>query len=70
MLSAVWKGQLLGHNVSQQGMQMSPDKLTAIINAKAPIFVTKVSLFLGYANLYRRFVEQFSAIAIPLYELT
>ena len=53
-----------------KGMQMSPDKVTAIINAKAPTSVTEVSSFLGYANFYRRFVEQFAAIAIPLYELT
>ena len=66
----VWKGHLLGHIVSQQGMQMSLDKVTAIINAKAPISMTEVSSFLGYANFYRRFVEQFAAIAIPLYELT
>ena len=34
----VWKDQLLGHIVSQQGMQMSPDKVTAITTAKAPTF--------------------------------
>ena len=66
----VWKGQLLGHIVSQQGMQMSPDKVTAIMNAKAPTSIIEVSSFLGYANFYRCFVEQFAAIAIPLYELT
>ena len=66
----VWKGQLLGHIVSQQGMQMSADKVSDLINAKAPTFVTEVSSFLGYANFYRRFVEHFAAIAIPLYELT
>ena len=66
----VWKGQLLGHIVSRQGMEMYPDKITAIINAKQPTNVTKVSSFLGYANFYRRFVEQFVVTAIPLYELT
>ena len=39
----VWKGQLLGHIVSQKGMQMSPDKVTTIINTKAPISGTEVS---------------------------
>lgn len=67
---SVWKGQLLGHIVSQKGMQMSPDKVSAIINAKPPANVTEVSSFLGFANFYRRFVDQFTAIAIPLYELT
>ena len=66
----VWKGQLLGHIVSKNGMQMSADKVSDLINAKAPNSVTEVSSFLGYANFYRRFVEHFAAIAIPLYELT
>ena len=66
----IWKGQLLGHIVSQQGVQMSADKVSDLINAKAPTSVTEVSSFLGYANFYRHFVEHFAAIAIPLYELT
>ena len=61
---------VIGSHCVSAGMQMSPDKVTTIINAKAPISVTEVSSFLGYANFYRRFVEQFAAIAIPLYELT
>lgn len=51
-------------------MQMSPDKVSTNINAKAPTSVTKVNSFLGFANFYRQFVEQFAAIAIPLDELT
>lgn len=68
----VWKGQqlLLGHIVSYKGMQMSPDKVSDILNAKSPTTVIEVSSFLGFANFYRRFVDQFAAIAIPLYELT
>ena len=66
----VWKGQLLGHVVSKQGMQMSADKVSAVMKAKAPTSATKVSSFMGYVNFYRRFVEHFAAIAIPLYELT
>lgn len=66
----VWKGQLLVHIVSQKGMQMLPDKVSTILNAKLPNNVTTVSSFLGFANFCRRFVDQFAAIAIPLYELT
>lgn len=66
----VWKGQLLGHVVSKQGMQMSADKISAVMKAKAPTSATKVSSFMGYVNLYCRFVERFATIAIPLYELT
>ena len=66
----VWKGQLLGHVVSKQGMQMSSDKVSAVLKAKAPATATEVSSFMGYVNFYRRFVENLAAIAIPLYELT
>ena len=61
----VWKGQLLGHIVSLEGMQMSLDKVTAITTAKAISNVTEVSSFLGYASFYRRFVENLQPLLFP-----
>ena len=46
---------------------MLPDKVATIMNSKAP--TNETSSFLGYANFYRRFVDQFVAIASPLYKL-
>ena len=48
---------------------MSADKVSADMKAKEPTSTTKVSSFMGYVNFYRRFIERFAAIAIPLYEL-
>ena len=55
---------------SHNGMEMVVDKVQAILGAQTPDSAGAVSLFLGYANFYRRFIHHFAAKAIPLYELT
>ncbi|XP_073033805.1 uncharacterized protein [Primulina eburnea] len=60
----------LGHIISEQGVSVDPKKVEAIKGWPQPKTVTEVRSFLGLAGYYRKFVEGFSSIAIPLTKLT
>jgi hypothetical protein len=62
-------GILLGHRGSVQGISMDLDKVTTILALKAPMTVKEVRGFLGRVGYYRRFVEGYAKIALPLTEL-
>ena len=49
---------------------MDPDKVKAIKEWEAPTIVKGVRSFLGFANFYRRFIQQYSQIVLPLTALT
>ena len=48
---------------------VDPQKIEAILNWEAPTNQTEVRSFLGLAGYYRRFVEGFLDIAMPLMRL-
>nr|GEY85790.1 retrotransposon protein, putative, Ty3-gypsy subclass [Tanacetum cinerariifolium]GEY85811.1 retrotransposon protein, putative, Ty3-gypsy subclass [Tanacetum cinerariifolium] len=66
-----WLGQVafLGHIVSADGITMDPAKVEAITKWPRPKLVTEIRSFLGLAGYYRRFVEGFSRLALPLTKL-
>ena len=49
---------------------MSPKKVQAVKEWPVPKKVKQVQEFLGFANFYRRFIDNFADIARPLTELT
>nr|GEW33275.1 hypothetical protein [Tanacetum cinerariifolium] len=51
------------------GITMDPAKVEAIIKLPRPKIVTEIRSFLGLAGYYRRFVEGFSRLALPLTKL-
>nr|GEZ21752.1 retrotransposon protein, putative, Ty3-gypsy subclass [Tanacetum cinerariifolium] len=59
----------LGHIVSAEGITVDPTKVEAITKWPRPTSVTEVRSFLGLAGYYRRFVEGFSRLALPLTKL-
>ena len=62
--------EYLGFIVSQEGIKVDPIKTEAIRIWKTATKKKEIQSFLGFCNFYRRFIEGFSKIAKPLYQLT
>ena len=60
----------LGHEIKFNEIRPSDKKTLAVKDFPIPDTVKKVQSFLGLAGHYRRFIKDFSKIAIPLYKLT
>ena len=60
----------VGFMVSQTGIGMDPAKVSAILDWPVPKCVKEVQSFLGFANFYRKFIKDYSAVASPLTTLT
>ncbi|KAI3829670.1 hypothetical protein L1987_03798 [Smallanthus sonchifolius] len=62
--------QFLGHIVNDKGIHVDPAKIETVKNWNTPKTPTGVRSFLGLAGYYRRFISNFSKIAVPLTALT
>ena len=58
--------EFLGHIISKDGIQPTPSKVEAIVNAPVPKNVQQLRSFLGLANYYRKFIPNLSTILQPL----
>ena len=62
----VKEGIVLGHRISEKGIEVDRAKVEVIERLPPPISVKGVRCFLGHAGCYRRFIKDFSKIAHPL----
>ena len=64
------KVDYLGFEVNANGVNVSPEKVKAILDWPRPQTVHDTRSFLGLASYYRKFIRRFSQIAKPLTDLT
>ncbi|CAN6560283.1 unnamed protein product [Malus baccata var. baccata] len=65
----VKQGIVLGHIVSERGIEVDESKIDLVCYLSSPTSVREVRSFLGHAGFYRRFIKDFSKISTPLCRL-
>ena len=65
----VHEGIVLGHLVSSRGIEVDKAKIDVITSLPYHASVREVHFFLGHVGFYRRFIQDFSNIFVPLSKL-
>ena len=63
------EGIVLGHQISERGIEVDKAKVDAIEKMPCPKDIKGIRSFLGHACFYRRFIKDFSKISRPLTSL-
>ena len=63
------KLKYLGHIVSADGVEVDPDKVSALKSMSPPKNVEELQRFLGFVGYQRRFIKDLSKVAKPLTDL-
>ena len=62
--------KLLGHIMSTSSVSVDPEKVEAVMSWERPKLVFEIRNFLGLAGYYKRFIKDFSRLAVPMTRLT
>ncbi|CAL8089530.1 unnamed protein product [Prunus armeniaca] len=65
----VKQGIVLGHIVSEKGIEVDKSKIGLVRHLPSPTSVREVRSFLGHVGFYRCFIKDFSKISTPLCRL-
>jgi hypothetical protein len=68
--SALKEIEYLGHILNEQGIRPNPKKVEAVQTWPVSKNVHDVKSFIGLVNYFRKFIEHYSEIAVPLTNLT
>lgn len=61
--------QYLGYKISERGISPTDSGVEAVANFPLPKGVKEIQSFIGLSSYFRKFIEGFSTIAKPLYDL-
>ena len=62
--------EYLGYIITPEGICMDEDRIKTISEWPMPRTVRDIRVFVGFMNYYRRFIRNFSKLALPLTKLT
>jgi Reverse transcriptase (RNA-dependent DNA polymerase)/RNase H-like domain found in reverse transcriptase/Integrase zinc binding domain/Chromo (CHRromatin Organisation MOdifier) domain len=62
--------EYLGLIISEGRIEMDPVKVAGVAEWPKPTSKKEVQQFVGFANFYRRFIQDYSKVARPLFDLT
>jgi len=62
--------EFLGYVIGREGIKMSEEKAKGVLEWKSLTSLVETQAFLGFANFYRRFIQDYSRVARPITELT
>ena len=62
----VREGVVLGHIVSDKGLEVDKAKIEVIQNLPPPGTVRDLRSFIGHVGFYRRFIQDFAKVSKPL----
>ena len=62
--------EYLGHVVGKDGIKVDPQKIETVTTWARPNDVSQLRSFLGLSNYFRRFIQGYSILVIPLTHLT
>ena len=60
------EGIVLGHKISERGIEVDKAKVDAIEKMPCPKDIKGIRSFPGHASFYKRFIKDFSKISRPL----
>ena len=63
------KIKFLGHVVCADSIRPDPDKVSAVMTFAAPRTLKQLHGFLGLSSYYRKFINQYAHVAMPLTDL-
>ena len=63
------EGIVLGHKISERGIEVDNSKVDAIEKMSCPKYIKAIRSFLGHAGFYSRFIKDFPKISRPLMNL-
>jgi hypothetical protein len=63
------EGTVLGHHISDTGIRVDPTKIDIISKINIPISQKEIKSFLGHADYYMSFIQNFTNLAAPLFKL-
>ena len=63
------EGIVLGHKISEKGIEVDKAKVDAIEKMPCPTDIRGIRSFLGHVGFYKRFIKGFSKISRPLTNL-
>lgn len=63
------KIRYLGFSIDENGLSKNKDRVSCVLSAPTPKNISQLRAFIGMANYYSKFVNNFAQIMSPLYKL-